>query len=43
MLMVFAKGPGHLNSHVAHGVCEIEILFNEPIEEGYLESSVRDE
>lgn len=30
MLVVFTRGPGHLNSQVAQGACEIELLFDKP-------------
>ena len=39
MLVVFARGPGHLNSHVLDGVCEIELLFYDPAIKGYSTSS----
>ena len=29
MLVVFTRGPGHMNSQVANGTCELELLFDE--------------
>jgi acyl-CoA hydrolase/GNAT superfamily N-acetyltransferase len=40
MLSVFAKGPGHLSSHVSLGVYEIELLFSEPPPAAYSTSSI---
>jgi GNAT superfamily N-acetyltransferase len=40
MRIVFARGPGHLNSQVSQGVCEIELLFEEPTISGYSRSSL---
>lgn len=40
MLSVFAKGPGHLNSHVSNGVYEVELLFEEPSASGYTTSTI---
>jgi acyl-CoA hydrolase/GNAT superfamily N-acetyltransferase len=40
MRVVFARGPGHLNTQVFQGVCEIELLFDEPTNSGYSRSSL---
>lgn len=40
MLSVFAKGPGHLNSHAASGTYEIELLFQEPTQGAYTTSTI---
>lgn len=40
MLHVFARGPGHLNSHLSHGFYEIELLFEEPPPVDYTTSSI---
>jgi len=40
MLNVFARGPGHLNTHTTNGVHEIELLFEAPPVGDYTTSSI---